>query len=77
MDEIDLVTELVVRSKKKGILARVGALRQMDYLSMLAGFTLPKGSTHVTEALLELKKRELEFIRFVKVDFKNVKEFLG
>ncbi|HIH12968.1 TPA: hypothetical protein HA242_04550 [Candidatus Woesearchaeota archaeon] len=59
------------------ILARVGALQQMDYLSMLAGFTLPKGSTHVKEALLELKKRELEFIRFVKVDFKNVKEFLG
>ncbi len=58
------------------ILARATALKQLSYLSTLAGFTLPKGSTHVKEALQELKDRNLDFKKFVKVDFKNVSEFL-
>ncbi len=58
------------------ILARAGALQQLDYLSALAGFRIPKGSTHVKLALFELKERELNFAKFVKIDFKNVKEFL-
>ena len=58
------------------ILARAGALQQLDYLSALAGFIVPKGSTHVKGALEELKKRKLEFRKFVKVDFRNVREFL-
>jgi len=58
------------------ILARAAALKQLSYLSTLAGFTLPKGSTHVQEALQELKDRNLDFKKFVKVDFKNVSEFL-
>lgn len=58
------------------ILARAAALEQMDSLSELAGFHLPKGSTHVKHALQELKVRKLDFKKFVKLDFKNVKEFL-
>ncbi len=58
------------------ILARAAALQQMEYLSRLAGFTLPKGSTHVKLALLELKERKLEFRKLVKVDFRNVKGVL-
>ena len=58
------------------ILARAAALEQMDSLSERAGFRLPKGSTHVKHALQELKARGLDFKKFVKLDFKNVKEFL-
>ncbi len=58
------------------ILARAAALQQLDYLSRLAGFTLPKGSTHVRSALEELKSRGLDFKMFVKMEFRNVREFL-
>lgn len=58
------------------ILARAAGLDQFNYLSRLAGFTLPLGSTHVKEALAELKRRELDFKQFVKIDFSNVREFL-
>lgn len=58
------------------VLARATALRQLDTLSMKAGFHLPKGSSHVKLALHELKERGLNFKEFVKIDFKNVLEFL-
>jgi len=58
------------------VLARAGALQQLDYLSSQAGFRLPKGSTQVKLALFELKERRLDFEKFVKVNFRNVKEFL-
>ena len=58
------------------ILARAAALDQLDFLSMEAGFPLPKGSTHVASALQELKEKGLEFSEFVKLHFSNVKEFL-
>ena len=58
------------------ILARAAAVQQIDYLSMQAGFQIPKGSTHVTTALHELKEKKKDFTQFVKVDFKNVREFL-
>lgn len=58
------------------VLARAMALKQLDYLSVQAGFVLPKGSTHVKPALEEMKKKGLDFKKFVKVDFSNVKEFL-
>lgn len=58
------------------ILARAAALQQLQYLSSLAGFTLPKGSTHVQLALHELKERKLDFRLFVKIEFRNVQEFL-
>ena len=58
------------------ILARAAALQQLDYLSAQAGFRLPKGSTHVKLALFELKERGLDFRKFTKVDFANVKSFL-
>lgn len=59
------------------ILARAAALKQLDYLSVQAGFTLPKGSTHVRLALRELQERGLDFRNFVKLHFENVKEFLA
>ncbi|MBU0470216.1 MAG: hypothetical protein KKA62_06090 [Nanoarchaeota archaeon] len=58
------------------VLARATALKQLDFLSVQVGFKLPKGSTHVRPALKELKEKKLNFKRFVKVDFNNVKEFL-
>lgn len=58
------------------IIARAAALKQIDYLSVQAGFRLPLGSTHVQLALHELQDRKLDFTHFVKIDFKNVKEFL-
>jgi len=58
------------------ILARAAALQQMDHLSAQAGFTLPKGSTHVADALKRVKEKGLDFRKFVKIDFRNVREFL-
>ncbi len=59
------------------VLARATALKQLDFLSSQAGFTLPKGSTHVQEALLKLKEKELDYKKFVKLNFRNVQEILG
>lgn len=59
------------------IVARAAALQQLDYLSVQAGFPIPKGSTHIKEALMELKKKGLDFCKFVKMEFRNVREFLG
>ncbi len=58
------------------ILARAAALQQLNVLSREAGFTLPRGSTHVSTALHELQKKTLEFSRFVKIHFSNVQDFL-
>jgi len=59
------------------VLARATALQQINYLSKKAGFAIPKGSTHVKWALEELKEKGLEPREFVKLHFKNVKEFLS
>lgn len=58
------------------IIARAAALKQIDYLSVQAGFRVPLGSTHVQLALHELQDRQRDFTQFVKLDFKNVQEFL-
>jgi ribonuclease HIII len=58
------------------ILARAAGLRQLDFLSMKAGFTIPKGSSHVKLALMEMKEKGLNSKEFVKLHFKNVQEFL-
>jgi ribonuclease HIII len=58
------------------VLARDAALKQFNYLSRLAKFPIPKGSTHVKLALHELKERGLDFNKFVKTSFRNVEEFL-
>ena len=76
----DLATEKAeskyVEVAAASVIARAKALEQLDFLSAEAGFAIPKGSTHVLWALQELKERRLEFRKFVKVDFRNVKEFL-
>ena len=58
------------------VLARATALKQLNYLSVEAGFPIPKGSSHVKLALHELLARKLPFRKFVKVHFNNVTEFL-
>jgi len=58
------------------VLARAAGLEQLNFLSKEAKFTVPKGSTHVKEGLKQLQERKLDFKRFVKVDFNNVKKFL-
>ncbi len=57
------------------ILAREEALKQLAALSKVAGFKLPKGSTHVAEALKKLKERKTDLSFFAKVDFRNVLPF--
>ncbi len=59
------------------ILARAGALQQMDTLSKQAGFDIPKGSTHVKDALEMLKEKKLDPKSFVKLHFRNVISFLS
>jgi ribonuclease HIII len=59
------------------ILARAAAVQQFHFLSVQAGFEVPKGSTHVQEALEEMKKRMLDPKKFVKLHFRNVSIFLG
>jgi len=59
------------------ILARAAGLDQLKNLSKKAGFEIPKGSTHVKEALELLKKKKLPFDKFVKLHFKNVEGFIG
>ncbi|HLC51693.1 MAG TPA: DUF3378 domain-containing protein [Candidatus Nanoarchaeia archaeon] len=58
------------------VIARAAALNQLEYLSVEAGFPVPKGSTHVKLALHELQERKLDFKKFVKIDFSNVRDFL-
>ncbi len=58
------------------VLARAAGVTQLNALSMKAGFTIPKGSTHVAWALQELKERGLDPNEFVKLHFKNVQKFL-
>ncbi len=57
------------------ILAREEALKQLATLSKAAGFKLPKGSTHVAEALKRLKERKADLSFFAKIDFRNVALF--
>ena len=58
------------------ILARDESIRQLDELSRMAGFTLPRGSTHVKEALEKIKHKRLDFNQLVKTSFSNVKKYL-
>lgn len=69
--------EKYVEVAAASILARAGALQQLKVLSKKAGFELPKGSVLVRSALEKLRKKGLNFKEFVKLDFKNVKEFLS
>jgi len=57
------------------IIARNAGLMQLDNLSDILKYRVPKGSTHVKDALEYLKKSGRKPEEFVKVDFKNVKEF--
>ncbi|HLC97582.1 MAG TPA: hypothetical protein VJC21_02275 [Candidatus Nanoarchaeia archaeon] len=76
----DLATEKAeskyVEVAAASILARAAALQQLNQLSAWAGFPVPKGSTHVQDALKKLREKKLDFEKFVKIDFRNVKEFL-
>ena len=61
------------------IIARHYALKQINELTKKAGFKIPLGSTHVSEAILKLinetnDKRVLS--KFLKTDFKNVKKLI-
>jgi len=64
---------LYVEVAAASIIARHEALKQMKDLSVQAGFTLPLGSTHVTDALVKLRDTKLDFNKFTKTSFKNVK----
>ncbi len=58
------------------ILARERSLDQLDRLSEKAGFRLPKGSTHVKDALTKMKKEGLDPKKYVKLHFRNVKRYI-
>jgi ribonuclease HIII len=59
------------------IIARATALQQLKELSHRAKFTVPKGSTHVQHALEKIKQFNLPPKQFVKLNFKNVRNFLS
>ncbi|MFP4118631.1 MAG: hypothetical protein ACLFTH_01095 [Candidatus Woesearchaeota archaeon] len=59
------------------IVARFHGVKQFDRLSVLAGFKLPFGSTHVKDALQELKRKGLPPQKFCKLHFSNVKKEFG
>ncbi len=54
------------------ILARDEALKQLERLGKELGFVVPKGSTHVSGALAQLKVSKKDPSRYVKMHFKNV-----
>lgn len=58
------------------IVARYTGLKQFSYLSSLAGFTLPKGSTHVKAALEKLVDAGKDLSQFAKLHFQNVRRVL-
>jgi ribonuclease HIII len=58
------------------IIARAEALRQMQELSLLAGFKLPLGSTHVLEALIKIRDSKKDLSKFAKTSFRNVRELM-
>lgn len=58
------------------ILARAAGLEQFEKMSEELGWRVPKGSTHVAGALERLQKEDRNFGDFVKLNFKNVREFL-
>ena len=59
------------------IIARSEALKQMQELSIRAGFKLPLGSSHVLEALVRFRDKGLDFNKFTKTSFKNVKDIMN
>lgn len=54
------------------IVARYYGLKQFERLSRKAGFVLPKGSTHVDQALKLLKELDVDLDEYAKMHFKNV-----
>ncbi len=57
------------------ILARERSLDQLERLSEKAGFKLPKGSTHVKDALKKIKEKGLDPEKYAKLHFRNVKRY--
>jgi len=58
------------------IVARYYGLRQLGQLSAQIGFILPKGSTHVREALQKVVELKKEMPSFAKLHFSNVQKVL-
>jgi len=56
------------------IIARDFALQQLSKLSAKLGITVPKGSSHVKDALEFLKKSKRDPRQFVKMNWSNVKK---
>ena len=58
------------------IIARAEGIKQMQALSIRAGFELPFGSTHVLDALVKMRDGKQDFTQFAKTSFRNVKEVM-
>ncbi|MBU0758024.1 MAG: hypothetical protein KKF44_08180 [Nanoarchaeota archaeon] len=56
------------------IIARFEGLKQIRGLEDEAGFFIPMGSSHVEDGLMELKRKELDPVDYVKMRFKNVEK---
>lgn len=54
------------------IIARYRGLLQFEIMSKNAGFILPKGSTHVSEAVKEIRRRNLPIDKFCKMHFSTI-----
>jgi len=49
-------------------------MKQIRQLEQMSGFFIPLGSTHVTDALMELKRKCLQPQNYVKMQFSNVRK---
>jgi len=59
------------------IIARNAAIMQFEKMSNELNFKVPKGSSHVTEALIKLKNMGKDPKKYVKLDFDNVKKIFN
>lgn len=62
----------VIEIAAASILAREAAIRQIESLTKKAGFKIPKGSTHVKDAIEKVKQSGMDLSHFAKMHFKNV-----
>jgi len=56
------------------VIAGYEGMKQIRQLEQMSGFFIPLGSTHVTDALMELKRKCLQPQNYVKMQFSNVRK---
>ncbi len=68
--------DLYIEVAAASIIARAEGLLQIKELSIMVGFQLPLGSTHVLESLIKIRDGKKDFNALAKTSFRNVKEIM-